>query len=161
MLSRLKYIWFFSAMARLARLSQPRRAETRRQHCTVYVGDRYKVRHYKGEVLITLVSILDIMPLAIIYIVIYAYSKWLKIKCFISWPKLSGYIQRTYSSGSIYILKSRAVVQSSKISALFTIYIGSLVLGTSFTVSWQYLSVNCTIYLYSATQLQSGIYYGR
>ena len=50
----------------------------------VRVGDRYRVRYYKREVLIALVSVLDIMPLAIIYIVIYAYSRWLKVKYFIS-----------------------------------------------------------------------------
>ena len=50
----------------------------------VRVGDRYKVRRYKGEVLIALVSVLDIMPLAIIYAVVCVYSKWLKIRCFIS-----------------------------------------------------------------------------
>ena len=50
----------------------------------VRVGDRYEVRHYKGEVLIALVSVLDIMPLAIIYIIAYAYSKWLKVRCLIS-----------------------------------------------------------------------------
>ena len=41
----------------------------------VYVGDRYKVRRYKGEVLITLVSVLNIIPLAIIRAVTYIYSK--------------------------------------------------------------------------------------
>ena len=49
----------------------------------VWMGDRYKVRYYKGEVLIALVSVLDIMPLAIIYVVIYMYGKWLKVKYFI------------------------------------------------------------------------------
>ena len=48
------------------------------------MGDRCKVRYYKGEVLITLISVLDIMPLAIIYTVIYTYSKWLRVRCFIS-----------------------------------------------------------------------------
>ena len=41
----------------------------------VHVGDRCEVRHCKGEVLITLVLVLDIMPLAIIYIVACVYSK--------------------------------------------------------------------------------------
>ena len=50
----------------------------------VRVGDRYKVRYYKGEVLITLVSVLDIMPLAIIYVVMCVYSKWLRVGCLIS-----------------------------------------------------------------------------
>ena len=50
----------------------------------VYAGDRCEVKCYKGEVLITLVSVLDVMPLAIIYIVACVYGKWLKIKYFIS-----------------------------------------------------------------------------
>ena len=50
----------------------------------VRVGDGYKVKHYKGEVLIALVLVLDIMPLAIIYAVACVYGKWLKVKCFIS-----------------------------------------------------------------------------
>jgi hypothetical protein len=41
----------------------------------VYTRDRCKVRYYKREVLITLVSVLNIMPLAVIYVVIYAYNK--------------------------------------------------------------------------------------
>ena len=48
------------------------------------MGDRYKVKHYKGKVLITLVLVLNIMPLAVIYIVAYMYSKWLRVRCFIS-----------------------------------------------------------------------------
>ena len=52
--------------------------------CTVRVGDRCKVKYYKGEVLIALVLVLDIMPLAVIYIVIYIYGKWLRVRCFIS-----------------------------------------------------------------------------
>ena len=71
-------------MARLARLGRPRGAEIKRQPYTVHVGDRCKVKYYKGEVLITLVSVLDIMPLAVIHAVIYMYSKWLKVRCFIS-----------------------------------------------------------------------------
>ena len=62
-------------MARLAQLSQPGGAEMRRRPCTVRARNGCKVRYYKGEVLIALVSVLDIMPLAIIYIVAYAYSK--------------------------------------------------------------------------------------
>ena len=62
-------------MARLARLSRPRGAETRRRPYTVRAGDRYKVRRYKGKVLNALVSVLDIIPLAIIYAVAYIYSK--------------------------------------------------------------------------------------
>ena len=50
----------------------------------VRVGDRCEVKCYKGEVLIALVLVLNIMPLAIIYIVVYAYGKWLKVKCFIN-----------------------------------------------------------------------------
>ena len=56
----------------------------RRRPYIVRVGNGCKVKCYKGEVLIALVSVLNIMPLAIIYIVIYMYSKWLKVKCFIS-----------------------------------------------------------------------------
>jgi hypothetical protein len=55
-------------MARLARLSRPRGAETRRRPCIVRVGNRCEVTRYKEEVSIALVSVLDIMPLAIIYI---------------------------------------------------------------------------------------------
>ena len=50
----------------------------------VRVGDRYKVRHYKEEVSIALVLVLDVMPLAIIYAVAYIYSKWLKVRCLIN-----------------------------------------------------------------------------
>ena len=71
-------------MARLARLGRPGGAETRRRPCMVRVGDKCKVRYYKGEVLITLVLVLDIMPLVIIYIVACVYSKWLRVGCFIS-----------------------------------------------------------------------------
>ena len=45
----------------------------RRRPYTVHAGDRYKVKYYKGEVLIALVSVLDIMPLAVIHAVIYIY----------------------------------------------------------------------------------------
>ena len=48
------------------------------------MGDRCKVKHYKGEVLIALVLVLNIMPLAVIYIVACAYSKWFKVGCLIS-----------------------------------------------------------------------------
>ena len=84
MLSRLGRVWFSGAIARLARLSWPGGVEMRRRPCTVRVGDRYKVRRCKGEVSIALVLVLDIMPLAIIHVVVYAYSRWLKVKCFIS-----------------------------------------------------------------------------
>ena len=50
----------------------------------VRVGDRYKVRHYRGEVLIALVLALAIKPLAIIYAVVYIYSKCFKVRCLIS-----------------------------------------------------------------------------
>ena len=80
-LFRLRYIWFSSTTARLVQFSQPRGAEIRWRPCTVRAGDRCKVRRYKEEVLITLVSVLNIMPLAIIYIVAYIYSKWLKVRC--------------------------------------------------------------------------------
>ena len=84
MLFRLGHVWFFSTTAGLARLSWPRGVEMRRRPCTVYIGDGCKVKHYKGEVLIALVSVLNVMPLAIIHVVMYIYSKWLKIRCFIS-----------------------------------------------------------------------------
>ena len=62
-------------MARLARFSRPKGVEIRRQPCIVHVGDGCKVKHCKGEILIALVLVLDIMPLAIIYIVACMYSK--------------------------------------------------------------------------------------
>ena len=71
-------------MAGLARLSQPRGAETRRRPYMVRAGDRCKVKYCEGEILIALVLILDIMPLAIIHTVICVYSKWLKVRCFIN-----------------------------------------------------------------------------
>ena len=75
MLFRLGHIWFSSATARLARLGRPRGAEIRRRPCTVCMGDRCKVKYYKEEVLIALVLVLDIMPLAVIYVVAYTYSR--------------------------------------------------------------------------------------
>ena len=83
-LFRLGHVWFFNTIARLAQLSRPRGVEMRRQPCTVCAGDRYEVKYYKGEVSIALVLVLNIMPLVVIYIVIYMYSKWLKVGCFIS-----------------------------------------------------------------------------
>ena len=74
-LFRLGHIWFFSVIARLAQLSRPKGAEIRWRPCIVHMGDRCEVRYYKKEVLITLVLILNIMPLAIIYIVACIYSK--------------------------------------------------------------------------------------
>jgi len=41
----------------------------------VRVGDGYKVRRYRGEVLIALVSVLAITSLAVIRAVVYAYGK--------------------------------------------------------------------------------------
>jgi len=75
MSSRLGRVWFSGVIARLARLSQPRGAETRRRPYTVRVRDRCEVRRYRGEVLIALVSVLAIMSLAIIRAVAYTYSK--------------------------------------------------------------------------------------
>ena len=75
MSSRLGRVWFFNTIARLARLSRPRGAEMRQWPCTVHAGDGCEVRHCKGEILIALVSVLDITPLAIIYAVAYIYSK--------------------------------------------------------------------------------------
>jgi hypothetical protein len=57
------------------RLSRPKRAEMRRRPCIVHAGDGCEVKHCKGEVSITLVSVLDVTPLAVIYAVIYIYSK--------------------------------------------------------------------------------------
>jgi hypothetical protein len=75
MSSRLGHIWFSGAIARLVRLGRPRGAETRRRPYTVRVGDRYKVRRYRGEVSIALVSVLAVTSLAIIRVVVYTYSK--------------------------------------------------------------------------------------
>ena len=62
-------------MARLAQLSWPRGVEIRRRPYIVRARDGCKIRRYKKEVLIALVLVLDVMPLAIIYIVAYIYSK--------------------------------------------------------------------------------------
>ena len=75
MSSRLGHIWFFNTIAKLTRLSQPGGAEMRQQPYTVRAGDKYKVRRYKGEVSIALISVLNIMPLAIIHAVAYIYGK--------------------------------------------------------------------------------------
>ena len=83
MLFRLGRVWFSSTIAKLARLSRPRGVETKQRPCTVRAGDRCKVGRYKGEVLITLVLVLNIMSLAVIYAVACVYSKWLKVRCLI------------------------------------------------------------------------------
>jgi len=75
MLSRLGRVWFSGATARLARLSWPRGAETRRRPCIVRAGDRCEVGRYRGKVLIALVLVLAITPLAIIHAVTCAYGK--------------------------------------------------------------------------------------
>ena len=62
-------------MARLARLSRPRGAGMRWRPYTVRAGDGCKVGRYRGEVLIALVLVLAVMPLAVIYMVIYIYGK--------------------------------------------------------------------------------------
>ena len=72
--SRLGRVWFSGATARLARLSWPRGTEIRRWPYMVRAGDGYKVRHYRGEVLIALVLVLAVTPLAIIHAVIYIYG---------------------------------------------------------------------------------------
>jgi hypothetical protein len=41
----------------------------------VRTGNRCEVRHYKEKVLIALVLVLNVIPLAVIYIVMYTYSK--------------------------------------------------------------------------------------
>ena len=84
MLSRLGRVWFSSAMARLARLGRPRGAETRRRPCTVRAGDGCEVGRYEAEVSIALVSVLDVMPLAVIYAVMCIYGKWLRVRCLIN-----------------------------------------------------------------------------
>ena len=84
MLFRLKHIWFSGTITRLARLGRPRGAETRRRPYMVCVGDGCKIRHCKKEVLIALVSVLDIMPLAIIHAVACVYNKWLRVRCLIN-----------------------------------------------------------------------------
>ena len=75
MLSRLGHVWFSGTIAKLARLNRPRGAETRRRPYTVRAENGCKVRHYKEKVSITLILVLDIMPLAVIHAVAYAYSK--------------------------------------------------------------------------------------
>ena len=84
MFFRLGHILFSSTTAWLTQLSRPRGAEIRQRLCTVRVGDGCEVKYYKGEVLIALVSVLNVMPLAIIYIVTYIYGKWLRVRCFIN-----------------------------------------------------------------------------
>ena len=84
MLFRLGHVWFSNTIARLARLGWPRGVEMRQQPCTVRAGDGCKVKHYKKKVLIALVLVLDVMPLAIIHVVTCVYSKWLRVRCFIS-----------------------------------------------------------------------------
>ena len=75
MLFRLGRVLFFSTIARLARLSRPKGVEMKRRPYTIRAGDEYKVRRYGGEVLITLVSVLNIIPLAVMRAVIYIYNK--------------------------------------------------------------------------------------
>ena len=57
--------------------------EIRWRPCIVRVGDGCEVKYYKKEVLITLALVLDIMPLAIIYIIACVYGKWLRVRYFI------------------------------------------------------------------------------
>ena len=83
-LFKLGHIWFFNTITRLAQLSRPKGAEIRWRPYIVHIGDGCEVRYYKGKVSITLVSVLNVMPLAVIYAVIYVYGKWLKVRCFIS-----------------------------------------------------------------------------
>jgi hypothetical protein len=75
MLFKLGHVLFSSAIARLVRLSWPKGAEMRRRPCIVHAGDKYKVKHYKREVSIALVLVLDIVPLAVICMVIYIYNR--------------------------------------------------------------------------------------
>ena len=83
-LFRLRHVWFSGTTARLAQLSRPKGAEIRRRPYTVRVGDGCEVKCYKGEVLIALVLVLNVMLLAVIYMVACVYGKWLKVRCFIS-----------------------------------------------------------------------------
>ena len=73
-LSKLGYIQFFNPTAGLTQLSRPKGVKIRWWPCIVHAEDRCKVKYYRGEVLITLVLVLDITPLTIIYIVAYIYS---------------------------------------------------------------------------------------
>ena len=75
MSSRLGRVWFSSAITRLAQLSRPRGVEIRQWPCTVRAGDGCEVRRYKGEVSIALVSVLNVILLAVIYVVACVYSK--------------------------------------------------------------------------------------
>ena len=75
MLFRLRHIYFSSAIAGLVWLGWPRGVKTRWRPCIVRVGDGCEVRYCKGKVLIALVSVLDVMPLAIIHVVACVYSK--------------------------------------------------------------------------------------
>ena len=140
----------------------------RQRPCTVHAGDGCEVGYCEGEVSIALVLVLDVIPLAVIRAVACAYGKWLRVGCLIGWPRLSRCIRGTCGFSSIYIFKSGAVflkggavVQSSRIFALFAAYIGLPVSGTSFTVGWQYLSVSYAIYPHNTTQLQLRMCYGR
>jgi hypothetical protein len=74
MLFRLGRVWFFSTIAKLIQFSQPRGVEMRWRPYIAHAGDRCEVRRYKGEVSITLISVLDIMPLAVIYVVVYIWQ---------------------------------------------------------------------------------------
>jgi len=73
-LFRLGRAWFSSATAGLVRLGWPRGTEIRWWPYIVRAGDGCEVRRYRGKVLIALVSVLAIMPLAVIYAVAYAYG---------------------------------------------------------------------------------------
>jgi hypothetical protein len=75
MSSKLGRVWFSSVTAGLAQISRPKGAEMRWRPYIVRAGDRCEVRCYKGEVSIALILVLDVMPLAVIYAVAYAYSK--------------------------------------------------------------------------------------
>ena len=57
----------------------------------VRAGDGYKVRRCGEEVLIALVSVLAVALLAVTRAFVYTYGRWLRVRCLISWPRLSGY----------------------------------------------------------------------
>jgi len=75
MLSKLRYVWFSNAIARLTQFGWPKGVEIRWRPYMVRAGDGCKIRRFGGEVLIALVSVLAAMLLAIIYAVAYTYSR--------------------------------------------------------------------------------------
>ena len=91
MSSRLGRVWSSGAAAGLARLGWLLGAEARRWPCTVRAGDGCEVGRCGEEVSIALVSVLAVALLAVTRAFVCAYSRWLRVGCLISWPRLSGY----------------------------------------------------------------------